>query len=241
MVSVFSSPDHYLSVVEGITLPKQPGSVALHSARGVGVRGVGTDSDVAGGASVARFGVPGGGLQLSASSLGLYLWRNALEMPIPSAFPQSAAGHGGGWLGMSGVATSGAGGMGIHRACLTGELALRWAAVSAPTDPVLVGLAEREITQINACSLNHNGNMLITGCADGFVRMYDVRSGQSIMAWQAHRNQCTSVKLSVDEMSLVSTGLDAGLALWSLRKPDTKVLGLSLPFEVRIQVLCVVR
>jgi WD40 repeat protein len=37
--------------------------------------------------------------------------------------------------------------------------------------------------RITTLSFNHNGNMLATGGADGFIRVFDMITSQAIMGW----------------------------------------------------------
>jgi hypothetical protein len=58
---------------------------------------------------------------------------------------------------------------------------------------------------------NHNGSLLAGACADGFVRVWDVRSASDldrpIMAWRAHAGRpATAVRFSPDETALFSAG-----------------------------------
>ena len=52
---------------------------------------------------------------------------------------------------------------------------------------------DSELTQVNSVVFNHNGNMLVTGGADGCVRLYDMVTCSPIMKWQAHAGHVTNV------------------------------------------------
>jgi WD40 repeat protein len=59
---------------------------------------------------------------------------------------------------------------------------------------------------------NHNGSLLAGACADGSVRVWDVRcaSDRPIMAWRAHAGRpATAVRFSPDETALFSAGAGA--------------------------------
>jgi len=45
---------------------------------------------------------------------------------------------------------------------------------------------DSKASQVNHAQFNHNGNMLVTGGADGMVRVFDMATLQSIMGWPAH-------------------------------------------------------
>jgi WD40 repeat protein len=88
-----------------------------------------------------------------------------------------------------------------------------------------------ECTQINSLSLNHNGNMLVTGGADGVVRVWDTRASAAMAGWLAHPHALTSssgskgggggvacVRLCADETTLLSVGCDGAVVEWSLHR-----------------------
>jgi len=49
-------------------------------------------------------------------------------------------------------------------------------------------------SQVNSMVINHNGTMVVTGCADGGVRVLDLVTGAPIMGWPAHEGQVTCVR-----------------------------------------------
>ena len=71
---------------------------------------------------------------------------------------------------------------------------------------------------INTMIFNHNGNMLITACSDGIIRIYDMIQYDIIMEWKAHKAQITHITLSKDENTLWSTSLDGYIMKWSLHR-----------------------
>lgn len=51
---------------------------------------------------------------------------------------------------------------------------------------------------VDSLAFNHNGNMLVTAGADGFVRVFDMATSSPIMGWPAHDGQVgESVELYV--------------------------------------------
>jgi len=79
--------------------------------------------------------------------------------------------------------------------------------------------------------------MLVTGGADGFVRVFDVDTqkvrvstkfggvhstqfhvSQAIMGWPAHEGQVSHVHFSTDETTLISCGLDGIVKEWSVHR-----------------------
>ncbi|KAK3782253.1 hypothetical protein RRG08_048710 [Elysia crispata] len=72
---------------------------------------------------------------------------------------------------------------------------------------------------ITCSSYNQTGHLLLTGGADGFVRIYDVVSQQRpIVKWQAHRSPIYSTVFNGDK-SVLTIGAHGKLCEWSLAKP----------------------
>lgn len=74
------------------------------------------------------------------------------------------------------------------------------------------------ISQVNSCCLNHNGNIVLMGGADGMVRMFDRATSNPIMGWPAHDGQVSHVAFSSGETTIVSTGLDGSVKEWSVHR-----------------------
>jgi len=70
---------------------------------------------------------------------------------------------------------------------------------------------------VNSLSFNHNGAMLVTGCADGLIRIYDMKSCTAITGWQAHRAEVRDVRFSTDETSIYSMGADEKIYQWDIQ------------------------
>ncbi|KAM9972200.1 hypothetical protein ACTFIW_003559 [Dictyostelium discoideum] len=69
---------------------------------------------------------------------------------------------------------------------------------------------------INSMSFNSTGTLLSTGCVDGTIRIFDIKSGSPIAGWQAHSNEILSVQFSSDENRLYSLGKDGKLYQWNI-------------------------
>ncbi|XP_063303623.1 WD repeat-containing protein 91 [Pelobates fuscus] len=82
---------------------------------------------------------------------------------------------------------------------------------------------------INCTSFNHNGNLLVTGAADGFIRLFDMQQHQCAMSWRAHKGEVYSVDFSYDENAVYSIGEDGKFIQWNIHKSGQKVLEYSLP------------
>ncbi|KAL0476397.1 WD repeat-containing protein [Acrasis kona] len=71
---------------------------------------------------------------------------------------------------------------------------------------------------VNAIRFNHNGTMIVTGCSDGYVRVFDVKSQTNLMTWKAHQGQVTSAHFSSNETTILTTGDDHIVHQWSAHK-----------------------
>ncbi|OWF40423.1 WD repeat-containing protein 91 [Mizuhopecten yessoensis] len=89
---------------------------------------------------------------------------------------------------------------------------------------------------VNCCSFNHNGQLLLTGAADGVIRMYDIQQCRCISQWEAHNGEVLSLQFSNDETTCYSMGSDSKFLQWSVHKPGLQQQelsihpGASLPF-----------
>ncbi|XP_069139768.1 WD repeat-containing protein 91-like isoform X2 [Argopecten irradians] len=89
---------------------------------------------------------------------------------------------------------------------------------------------------VNCCSFNHNGQLLLTGAADGVIRMYDIQQCRCISQWEAHSGEVQSLQFSNDETTCYSMGTDSKFLQWSVHKPGVQQQelpihsGASLPF-----------
>uniref|UniRef100_A0A8C5QSC9 WD repeat-containing protein 91 n=1 Tax=Leptobrachium leishanense TaxID=445787 RepID=A0A8C5QSC9_9ANUR len=84
---------------------------------------------------------------------------------------------------------------------------------------------------INCTSFNHNGNLLVTGAADGFIRLFDMQQHQCAMSWKAHKGEVYSVDFSYDENAVYSIGEDGKFIQWDIHKSGQKVLEYLLPSD----------
>ncbi|XP_066446453.1 WD repeat-containing protein 91 isoform X2 [Eleutherodactylus coqui] len=82
---------------------------------------------------------------------------------------------------------------------------------------------------VNCTSFNHNGNLLVTGAADGVIRLFDMQQHQCAMSWEAHRGEVYSVDFSYDENAVYSIGEDGKFIQWNIHKSGQKVSEYSLP------------
>ncbi|XP_066567051.1 WD repeat-containing protein 91 isoform X1 [Amia ocellicauda] len=82
---------------------------------------------------------------------------------------------------------------------------------------------------INCTAFNHNGNLLVTGAADGIIRLFDMQRYESAMSWKAHEGEVYSVEFSYDENTVFSIGEDGKFIQWNIHRSGVKQSEYSLP------------
>ncbi|OXB75397.1 UNVERIFIED_CONTAM: hypothetical protein H355_010599 [Colinus virginianus] len=90
---------------------------------------------------------------------------------------------------------------------------------------------EPEPIAINCTAFNHNGNLLVTGAADGIVRLFDMQQHECAMSWKAHDGEVYSVEFSYDENAVYSIGEDGKFIQWNIHKSGLKISEYALPSE----------
>ncbi|XP_051886386.1 WD repeat-containing protein 91 isoform X3 [Pristis pectinata] len=76
---------------------------------------------------------------------------------------------------------------------------------------------------INCTAFSHNGNLLVSGAADGIIRLFDMQRYDCAMSWHAHSGEVYSVEFSYDENSVYSIGEDGKFIQWNIHKSGVKV------------------
>ncbi|XP_030624510.1 WD repeat-containing protein 91 [Chanos chanos] len=82
---------------------------------------------------------------------------------------------------------------------------------------------------INCTAFNHNGNLLVTGAADGMIRLFDMQRYESAMSWKAHDGEVYSVEFSYDENTVFSIGEDGKFIQWNIHRSGVKQSEYCLP------------
>ncbi|XP_058472775.1 WD repeat-containing protein 91 [Solea solea] len=90
---------------------------------------------------------------------------------------------------------------------------------------------EPEPVAINCTAFNHNGNLLVTGAADGVIRLFDMQRYESAMSWRAHDGEVYSVEFSYDENTVFSIGEDGKFIQWNIHRCGEKQSEQVLPQE----------
>ncbi|XP_026888084.1 WD repeat-containing protein 91 isoform X1 [Electrophorus electricus] len=75
---------------------------------------------------------------------------------------------------------------------------------------------------VNCTAFNHNGNLLVTGAADGIIRLFDMQRYESVMSWKAHTGAVYSVEFSYDENTVFSIGEDGKFIQWNIHRSGVK-------------------
>uniref|UniRef100_A0A8C4EN42 WD repeat-containing protein 91 n=1 Tax=Dicentrarchus labrax TaxID=13489 RepID=A0A8C4EN42_DICLA len=88
--------------------------------------------------------------------------------------------------------------------------------------PQLQFSLEPEPVAINCTAFNHNGNLLVTGAADGVIRLFDMQRYESAMSWRAHDGEVYSVEFSYDENTVFSIGEDGKFIQWNIHRCGVK-------------------
>ncbi|XP_060135713.1 WD repeat-containing protein 91 isoform X1 [Zootoca vivipara] len=88
---------------------------------------------------------------------------------------------------------------------------------------------EPEPIAINCTAFNHNGNLLVTGAADGIIRLFDMQQHECAISWKAHDGEVYSVEFSYDENAVYSIGEDGKFIQWNIHKSGSKVSEYALP------------
>lgn len=87
-------------------------------------------------------------------------------------------------------------------------------------------LAQRSLTLDGAqsptvatcCTFNHNGQLLVTGCNDGIVRIFDLRRSDCIDSWTAHQGETLAIQLTADFTVCYTLGSDGKASSVTIRR-----------------------
>jgi len=67
---------------------------------------------------------------------------------------------------------------------------------------------------VRSSAFSHDGRTIATACADGLVRLWDVKKASVRAELRGHGNEVLSVAFSPDDQTLVSCGSDGTVRLW---------------------------
>ena len=91
--------------------------------------------------------------------------------------------------------------------------------VSAPYGGVLMGHTDA----VNSVSYSPDGTQLLSGAADGTVKLWDVSMEGIITTFHGHTASVTSVAFSPDGVLFASTSLDNTIKLWNVSTEENNV------------------
>ncbi|NJN62595.1 MAG: WD40 repeat domain-containing protein [Coleofasciculaceae cyanobacterium RL_1_1] len=69
---------------------------------------------------------------------------------------------------------------------------------------------------ISAVTLSPSSHFAVSGCDDGSISVWDIRTGETCHRLQAHRTSVKALIMSKDETLLVSSATDRSLKVWDL-------------------------
>lgn len=81
---------------------------------------------------------------------------------------------------------------------------------------------------VNSLVYNHNGQLLLTGAADGRIRLYDMSTYSCIAQWGDNSSEIYTVSFSADETSCYSISSDGKLTQWSIHNTGRKIADFAL-------------
>ncbi|KAG2187953.1 hypothetical protein INT44_000703 [Umbelopsis vinacea] len=82
---------------------------------------------------------------------------------------------------------------------------------------------------INTVQYNHNGQLLVSGNDQGFIRIFDARTIKPIMEWKSEAQVATCfAQFSFDETSIMDVSANGMLTQWSVHKPGVSLSSVKL-------------
>ncbi|CAO3668363.1 unnamed protein product [Umbelopsis ramanniana] len=82
---------------------------------------------------------------------------------------------------------------------------------------------------INTVQYNHNGQLLVSGNDQGFMRIFDARTIKPIMEWKSESQAATCfAQFSFDETSIMDVSANGMLTQWSVHKPGVSLSSVKL-------------
>ncbi|KAH8547935.1 WD40-repeat-containing domain protein [Umbelopsis sp. PMI_123] len=82
---------------------------------------------------------------------------------------------------------------------------------------------------INTVQYNHNGQLLVSGTDQGFIRIFDARTIKPIMEWKAENPVATCfAQFSFDETSIMDVSATGMFTQWSVHKPGVSISSVKL-------------
>lgn len=93
------------------------------------------------------------------------------------------------------------------------------ASLQAPVAALRHSLKESN-KPIHVIAIDSSSSKLITGFADGTLKIWDLCSGQSIKPWRGHNQQINYIAITPDDTKIISASDDFSVKVWNINNGD---------------------
>lgn len=99
------------------------------------------------------------------------------------------------------------------------SLWLRWVTKPETPSPVILTLAGHE-GSVRACAWSKDGRWILSGSADGTLKLWDSIAGAELCMFEGHAGPVTACAFSPDEETVLSSSEDGTLKLWRIESAN---------------------
>jgi WD40 repeat protein len=92
-----------------------------------------------------------------------------------------------------------------------------------PPGNVLLRTLEGHEGSVNAIAITPDQQRIVSGSADGTLKLWDFRSTTPLLTWRGHQGAVLSVVVTPDGNQVVSGATDGTLKLWNLNSPQDPI------------------
>src|SRR5664279_2821333 len=82
--------------------------------------------------------------------------------------------------------------------------------------------------RVRCLAISTDGQVLLSGGDDGFIRLWRTSNGESLGGWEAQKAPVTALAFSSNGDALASGGADGSLRMWSFVEMRRQLAGLGL-------------